>query len=71
MNLTAILIYFLLVVLVAICVSGIFWLINKFPEPYRLWITIVVAGILIILLLVFIINIVQGNINFNNPIRLR
>ena len=56
-------------ILVALAIAAIFWLIShKFPAEWVKWANVIVAGIVIILLLIFIKNITGGNINWNTPI---
>lgn len=72
MTLTTIIIYVLVFFLVLACFAGMFWLIaNKFPEPWRMWANVALAVICIILLFIFAVNLINGNLNLNTQIHLR
>lgn len=72
MTLTTIIVYIIVFFLVAAAISGMFWLIsNKFPEPWKMWANVALAVICIILLLIFVVNLINGNLNLGTQIRLR
>lgn len=64
--------FFIICLLIALAIAAIFWLINhKFPEAWKMWANVIVAGILIIILIIWIVNISGGSVNLNAPIRVR